>query len=404
LSLDLSKIVGQLAEMVKALNSGNLQKRERLQNALDIIGKETDPHKLKTRIEKSKTSFLIASPTEDLSNSYQPIPVPDDFTVLATDGSQIDTDRHQAARYYLINIGGVRLDYGDNPSAELNNNPRLYFEDEDLVMTAPDNNLNTRMVEGTLLGLKRDVEECARLADMVEKAEADKPVLALLDGSLIKWSLESKDLGDFIIDELLVKGFLKSLERMRKKQQDETRELALASYISSTGSRDVINTLKIIICPYTPVNCDKHCKQVKPGERPCDLVDSVLDRDIFHQLLDEGERSALFRNTSKIVKDYYSENRIFFFYVKIDGEIARIEIPLWVAESKRLIELIHTLVLDQCRRGHGYPVALSEAHEQAVVTSADKQLLDHLLEESLNREKIASRVSAKSRSKRTRWL
>lgn len=404
MSLDLTKIVHQLAEMVSSLKASDRQRQERLLEVLDTINKEADLDSLKLRIEKSKTSFLIAGPVEGLSNNYGPLPIPERFTVLATDGSQIDADRHQTARYYLINIGGVRLDYGDNPQAQLNNHPRLYFEDEDLVMTAPDDSLNTKMVEGTLLGLKRDAEECAHLADMAEKLTADRPALALLDGSLIKWSLERKDFGDFIKDTLLVKGFLKSLERIRKRQIDKAQELTIASYISSTGSRDVINTLRIIICPYTPINCDKHCKQKQPGERPCDVVDGILDRDIFNRLLNTDKRSALFRNTSKIVKNYYGKHHIYFFYVKVDDEVARIEIPEWVAENKRLLELTHTLVLDQCRRGHGYPVALSEAHEQAVVTTADKQLLDRLLEESLAREKISTKVSAKSRSKRTRWV
>ncbi len=404
MSLDLNKIVHQLDEMVSSLKAGDRQRQERLQKALDTINKETDLDTLKLRIEKSKTSFLIAGPVDGLNTKYDSIPIPQRFTVLATDGSQIDVDRHQAARYYLINIGDVRLEYGDSPQAKLGNHPRLYFEDEDLMMTAPDDSLNTKMVEGTLLGLKRDAEECAHLADIAEECTTDNPTLALLDGSLIKWTLERKDFGDFIIDKLLVNGFLKSLERIRKKQIDKDRELTIASYISSTGSRDVINTLKIIICPYTPVNCDKHCKQKLPGERPCDMVDGILDRDIFIRLLNAGERSAVFRNTSKIVKNYYGKHHIYFFYVKVDDEVARIEIPEWVAENKRLLELTHTLVLDQCRLGHGYPVALSEAHEQAVVTATDKQLLDRLLEESLARDNISTKVSAKSRSKRTRWI
>ena len=398
MSLDLSKIIHKLDEMVNSLKADDRQRLERLSKALDTINKETDLDSLRTRIEKSKTSFLLANPTEELNNSYSPMPTPESFTVLATDGSQIDTDRHREARYYLINIGGVRLDYGENPRAELDNHPKLYFQDKDLVMTAPDNSFNTKMVEGALLGLKRDTEECSHLADMAEKAAPNQLVLALLDGSLIKWSLESKEFGDFIKDELLVKGFLKSLERIRKKQ------VAVASYISSTGSRDVISTLKVIICPYTPVNCDEHCSQKKPGERPCDVVDGILDRDIFSKLLNTGERSAVFRNTSKIVKNYYGRHHIYFYYIKVDDEIARIEMPEWVAGDKKLLHLSHTLVLDQCRRGHGYPVALSEAHEQAVVTAADKNLLNRLLEESLAREKVTSKVSAKSRSKRTRWV
>ncbi len=49
------------------------------------------------------------------------------------------------------------------------------------------------------------------------------------------------------------------------------------------------------------------------------------------------------------------------------------EVPEWVARRKDLLDLTHALVLDQCRRGQGYPVALSEAHEQAVVTGSGQR-------------------------------
>jgi NurA-like 5'-3' nuclease len=75
-----------------------------------------------------------------------------------------------------------------------------------------------------------------------------------------------------------------------------------------------------------------------------------------------------------------------------------------VATDANLLNLAHCLVLDQCRRGHGYPVALSEAHEQAVVTGADRENFQRLLEISLAEEKIPLTTSTKSRSKKTRWV
>jgi NurA-like 5'-3' nuclease len=69
-----------------------------------------------------------------------------------------------------------------------------------------------------------------------------------------------------------------------------------------------------------------------------------------------------------------------------------------------LLELTHALVLDQCNRGQGYPVALSESHEQAVVTGADRELFWGLVEEALVEEKLPDQISIKSRSKRTRWV
>jgi NurA-like 5'-3' nuclease len=132
-------------------------------------------------------------------------------------------------------------------------------------------------------------------------------------------------------------------------------------------------------------------------------VAGVRDRELFINLLAPGERSALFISPSKIVKRY-GVHQVYFFYLRTDDEIARVEIPRWVAMDNNLLGLVHVLILDQCRRGHGYPVALSEAHEKAVVTNADKEQFWQLVDSSLVDEHLPYLGSAKSRSKMTRWI
>ena len=104
-----------------------------------------------------------------------------------------------------------------------------------------------------------------------------------------------------------------------------------------------------------------------------------------------------------MVEKYYREHEVRFFYLRVDDEIARVEFPRWV-EERGLVDLVHALILDQCRRGQGYPVALSESHEQAVVTSGDREHFQHLIERTLTENKLSTTISAKSRSKRTRWV
>ena len=134
------------------------------------------------------------------------------------------------------------------------------------------------------------------------------------------------------------------------------------------------------------------------------MVAGVQDRELFLNILGPGERSARFISGSSIVKKHYGRHQVYFFYIRVDDEIARIEIPRWVAVDENLLSLTHSLALDQCQRGHGYPVALSEAHEQAVITSADKENFWQLVESSLIDKHLPSLCSAKSRSKRTRWV
>ncbi len=298
----------------------------------------------------------------------------------------------------MINIGTVILHYGASPSASLDSFPHLYSGGEDLVIMPTGVKGREQPIEGTLLGIKRSVDECHQLAELTAELPQDSPTLALLDGSLILWGLEAYP--EFVTEALLDKGFLGYLDDMRKL--NNSKKLALASYISFPRSTDVVNSLRVALCPHDPADCDHYCPPNKARE--CDTVAGVQDRELFSNLLGQRERSAIFISQSSIVRKHYGRHQVYFFYIKVDDEVARVEIPQWVAMDENLLNLVHTLVLDQCQRGHGYPVALSEAHEKAVVTGVDREEFWQLVESFLVDERLPSLSSAKSRSKRTRWV
>jgi len=398
MALDLTKVAGQVAAMVAGLKDNRAERDRRLNFALATLGSPAiDIAALQKKIKAGRTTWLVAELTEGLNQSY-PLPeAPPDFTVIAADGSHIDVDRHQNTRCYLINIGAVSLRYGSQPEAVLASQPRLYSEDKDLAITPPGGG-REQVVEGALLGARRSIEEFRGLAGLATGLPPQSAALALLDGTLILWGLEAYP--EFVSDALVNAGLVPCLDAMRSLNKD--RHLALASYISFPRSTDVVNVLRVALCPSPVPDCDKDCP---PGKaRNCDRVAGVRDRDIFMERLGDSERSALFISPSKVVKERYGEHRIYFFYVRAGGEIARLEVPQWVAEDETLLNLTHALVIDQCRRGRGYPVALAEAHEQAVVTGADRENFRELVESSLIAGKMPSPVSAKSFSKRTRWL
>jgi hypothetical protein len=401
MSLDLTKVAAQVGSMVARLKSGGRDREERLKNAVNVLNdKSLDIDKLAKKIEASKTTWLVAGLVDGLSPHYKPPPLPPDFSVVATDGSNIDVDRHRSTRCYLINIGSVVLSYGNKPEARLESSPTLYFGDEDLVIAPEGAQGREQLIEGPLLAIKRSVDECRQLARLAAELPKDSPALALLDGSLILWGLAGQSYPDFVAEALLDKGFLSCLEEMRKLNKD--RRLAVASYISFPRSTDVVNSLRVALCPHDVIDTDRLCKECQTKD--CDKVDGVQDRELFFRLLAPGERSALFTSQSKIVQNHYHENWVYFFYIRVDDEIARVELPQWAARDEDLLKLTHALVLDQCRRGQGYPVALSEAHEQAVVTAADKESFWQLVEASLVDEHLPAPTSAKSFSKRTRWV
>ncbi len=396
MALDLSKIVSQVAAMVARLRADSRERQEHLEYALAVLNRQDDIERLRRKIDASRTTWLVAGLVDGLAQCYPAPPVPADFTVIASDGSHIDVDRHRSTRCYLINIGSVTLHYGTNPGAILDSLPRLYAGDEDLVIAEPGQRGREQPIEGALLGLKRGVAECRHLVELASALTADSPALALLDGSLILWNLEAY--ADFVAEELLDRSFLPYLEELRKLSQE--RKLALAGYISFPRSTDVVNALRVAVCPREVVDSDR-CPACETRE--CDALAGVRDRELFASLLEPGERSALFVSSSNIQRRY-GVHLVHFFYLRVDDEVARIEIPQWVAADEDLLNLTHALVLDQCRRGHGYPVALSEAHEKAVVTGADAENFWRLVEASLVEEHLPVMGSAKSRSKRTRWV
>ena len=398
MSLDLTAVAAQVVKMITALKDRRAEEAKRLQYALETLNSPAiDLADLKAKIKAGKTTWLVAEITEGLNQHYSLLSLPPDFTVIAADGSHIDVDRHQSTRCYLINIGSVVINYGNKPDAFLSSTPRLYSDDKDLVITPPGGG-REQAVEGNILGIKRSVEECKSLVALAAALPQQSTTLALMDGTLILWGLEAYP--DFVTDGLLINGMLKCLDNLKKINKD--RRLALASYISFPRSTDVLNVLRVAVCPNDIPDCDKQCPPGK--ERDCEGLNGVRDRDIFMNLLEDGERSALFISPSKIVKEYYGDHKVYFFYLRVGEEIARIEIPQWVAENKTLLELTHSLIYDQCQRGNGYPVTLSEAHEQAVVTGMDRENFRELVESTLTEEHLPVASSGKSSSKRTRWI
>lgn len=403
MTLDLNKVAGSIESMAGELVVQGLKRAEALNAAIGKYNNPGDINALRQRITQAKTSWLLAEIPASLNSQFDPPPLPADYSVVATDGSQIDVDRHHPARCCLINIGSVSLQYGQNPASFLDSEPVLFSKTEDLILK-PDKASPGREIsmEGPLLGIKRTVEEFHGLAQLAGRLPADLPCLALVDGSLIMWGLMSKDLPDFIIDSMLEKGVLKYMAQIEKLNTQHLT--ALASYISFPRSTDVINSLRIIICPYQIPDCDKFCAGTGTGEKPCDTVSVVNDRELFRACLMENQRTDVFVSQSKISQTRYGHNRVYFYYVRAGNEIARVEIPEWVACQPELLHITHSVILDQCRKGHGYPVALSEAHELAVVNGADRQNFFYLVDEYFTGYNLSTSKSAKSTSKKNRWV
>jgi len=247
-------------------------------------------------------------------------------------------------------------------------------------------------VDGALLGLKMQAEEMAALLDAASRAGL--PAVALRDGSLIMWPLYGEEK---TVQAHFLERFLTCLDEFRRAA------VPVASYISYSGGQDVVNALRVWLCPMEARDCQQ-CASSEAQPALCAYLGTARDRFLFAGLLAEGERSQVFASSSAILKKY-REHPIHFFYLDVGGEIARVEAPAWVVEDATMLNLLHAIVVDQCRRSGGYPPyppALMEAHEQAAITPADRRLVRELVERALAAQGHTYLRSAKDRSKRTR--
>ena len=395
--LEFSNVAAQIEYMAAQAGVDGEERRGRLARALRLYA-EADADALSARIASCSTPWPVAGIAHGFSRKHDPPSCPRDFTVLAADGSHIEVDRHSSLRCYLINIGKVALHYGESPDAQIESEARIYFGD-DLALTDPASG-RVELIEGPLLGVKRAVAECAALADAAAAQPPDRTVLAMADGSLVLWGLSPRDYEGFIREELLDKDYLDAFDSM--KRRSDAGRFALCACTSFPRNAEVVNALRVHVCGCEPVDCER-CRAGERG-RECDELNGITDIAVFDAVLDPGQRSDVYHSGSKYVQKYYREHQVYFFYLKAEEEVLRVEVPQWVAERDDLVGLTHALALDQCRRGMGYPAALMEAHERAVVTAADREAFRLLVERAMVDKGIDMQTSGKSRSKRTRWV
>jgi hypothetical protein len=384
--LRLELVSGAIEEMMELVA---VEDRTRWLDRARQLFYDVDPEELRGKLQdrRIRVPWLVARPVNTMDDIFTGPDCPRNFSVVAADGSSIPPDRHSPARYYVINTGHAVLTYGEQPHADLDSSAQLYFEDEDLYL---DPLMGNFPIEGARLSVKMGVAELKALWEASEEVEV--PVVALRDGSLILWTLQNEKTQ---VQEHFLKEFLRCLESFRAKG------IPVASYISFPGGRDVVNSLRVWLCQDRPIDCD-NCSSPEVMDL-CRALVGILDRQLFG-FLGAGERSDIFDSESEILRQY-GVHRIQFFYLEVGGEVVRMEAPQWVMRNSEMLDLVQALVYDQCCRSGitpPYPPALQEAHEQAVISTADRRLVEGLVEKALARRGIIYTKSAKDRSKRRR--
>ncbi|MBD2612414.1 MAG: DNA double-strand break repair nuclease NurA [Nostoc sp. ZfuVER08] len=368
--LDLTKLARQMQGLSQHLSLEAAASRQRLEMAQQYLNNAYEcQDDLIDRQEKWRDRILFtnATPVEALETCID-IPVPPKVhTVIATDGSQIAPNHHEIAYCYLLNIGRVVLHYGQNRHPLLDSLPEVFYRPEDLYMSRQ---WGIRTEEW--MSFRRTASETTVLAELACAAKAEAPTLAMVDGSLIYWFLEQlpMDARDRILPPIL-----QAWEQMRDA------EIPLMGYLSASRNIESTNFLRLLACPHKVPDCKTYCPN-QLEKVPCKKFDDLRDTTLWATRLKPGQRSALWRSNNPIL-ELYGDQIIYFCYVHVGTEIARIEVPAWVAKNTDMLDLALGLMLAQVQKGYGYPVAIAEAHNQAVVKGGDKARFFALLEQQM---------------------
>jgi hypothetical protein len=368
--LDLTKLARQMQGLSQHLTLEAVASRQRLELAQQYIKKAYDCQQdLIERQDKWRDRILFANatPTEPLETCID-IPVPPKIhTVIATDGSQIAPNHHEIAYCYLLNIGRVVLHYGQNRHPLLDSLPEVFYRPEDLYMSRQ---WGIRTEEW--MSFRRTASETTVLAELACAAKGEAPTLAMVDGSLIYWFLEQLpiDARDRILPPIL-----EAWQQMRDAQ------IPLMGYLSASRNIEGMNFLRLLACPHPVPDCLSYCPN-QLEKVPCKIFEPLRDTALWVTQLKPGQRGPLWRSNNRIL-ELYGDQTIYFCYVHVGTEIARIEVPAWVAQNTPMFDQALGLMLAQVQKGYGYPVAIAEAHNQAVVRGGDKARFFALLERQM---------------------
>src|ERR1700730_868416 len=107
--LELSAQVRQMGELLAERRADELRRLRLLDGMLlDYRDRWQELAELAETVQER-----VAVPTGPLDERIPPPARPDAYTAMATDGSEIDPDRHGGSGdFYLINVGRVRIPYG----------------------------------------------------------------------------------------------------------------------------------------------------------------------------------------------------------------------------------------------------------------------------------------------------
>jgi hypothetical protein len=346
-----------------------------------LFSPESEFIKAWRRFPESLQSTIAAGLIESPSVKKPTPQRPNVLTLCSADGSQIYPNR--MLNFCLLNFSQICFHIGVEEPPFMETYSKFYdaetfFSDffRDGAPGAKEDSARETgkgFIAPEQVNALRQVKELSALLHVAkERRVANRPILAIADGTLICWAIKNQP--------SLLNEYVQKIAEFRKSQ------IPIVAYKSSPETQSVAKALA-----HLAADDLAHFQ----------ISDALLtDLNIFNVWLQKGERSAVFQSRSDIVEArYHNSDKIYFFYLHTGREIARIEFPAWVFEAQ-MVDFIHAALMDDLTKGKGYPMTLTEAHEHAVVKKSEEAQFFELLEKRCLTRGVAISDSAKTASKR----
>jgi hypothetical protein len=361
--VDFQQIRNQAVEMGRQAPEQMQRSRTLLQNALEVFESLGDrSEEVRERVQKAAAEdkkLRCAFPSsEPILDSISEPDCSHAEVTLAADGSQINPSRHEAADFGVVNCGALRMATEELPR-EFVQSHLLYFED----------------IEGKseeMIALMRDVGERKLLVDLAK--EGSGSAVALTDGMLDIYREPRQD-AEF---NRRFDDYLASLRALAELKT------IVAGYVDKPRADLLVRMLELM-------DGSEEDMLQRARERP---LGGVTDAMLLNGRLKPGMRSAVFGIESSSSEQFNGPLRLHFFYLNVGFEnlpqLARVEIPAWVAEDRDLVNKLHATLLFQCRMTGSvpYPYILHRAHEIAVVGLAEREQIGAMIDIELRRNGV----------------
>jgi NurA domain len=381
MTLELSKVTAQVAQLGEQAAQRKRELDALAPQVREILRVHRDDDQLielaqrATETKRWRGAIPIGEP---LDSAIDPPVHPARLSIVAGDGSQIYPDAHGIALYYLINIGTIIFRHGSGQAPIVNTYPSVSSEAE----SQSDDDL----ISGPLVNARRDVGELTHIADQALAESANARTVALMDGTLALW-VQTATIPEAEQDRVQ-RDYLQQLDRLHEAH------LPIGAFISRPRSTNVTQLAYLA----TFADRDQALSSVVNDRGKA--FKGLRDATALGALLQPGQRSALFEVAPAWNTTYRDRGHsIHFFYVNVgtaaNPEIARVEVPVWIAQDQTAVSVLHSATVEQCKVSIGYPYVLARAHEIAVVTNAERAEFEKMIATQLTRQGLDAKLSEK---------